>query len=223
MGHFITLTAADGHQFSAWRAAPKHRPARAGLVLVQEIFGVNAHIRSVAEAFAAKDFAVIAPALFDRVRRDTELGYEAKDIAEGRELRGRLNWEDPLRDIEAARRQIAAETAKVGVVGYCWGGSLSFLSACRLGFDAAVCYYGAQIADFAEEKPNCPVMMHFGERDSSIPAEARDRIRKAQPDAEIHLYDAGHGFNCDMRTDYHPQSAELAMERTLNFFERYLR
>ncbi|MEQ8964814.1 MAG: dienelactone hydrolase family protein [Azospirillaceae bacterium] len=211
-----TLTAADGHTLSAFQSLPDG-PARGGLVVVQEIFGLNDHIRSVAEGFALDGYAVLAPALFDRIAPGIALGYTSEDVARGRELRGQVGWDQAVADVGAAIHGVAG-WGKVGVVGYCWGGSLAWLAATRLEPAAAVCYYGGQIADFCEEAPLCPVQMHFGEADPMIPADAVSRVRDAQPGVEIHSYaEAGHGFNCEARADFAPNAAATARERTLAF------
>lgn len=220
MGETIRLTAADGHELTCYRAMPP-RPPRAGLVLIQEIFGVNGHIRSVADRLAIVGYAVHAPALFDRVEPGVELGYGEDDVARGRELRAKLGWDDPLKDIAAAV-DAARAYGRVGAVGFCWGGSLAFLSATRLDVDAAVAYYGGQIIDFVDEHPKAPVMFHFGAKDPLIPADAVETIRVKHPEAEHYVYQAGHGFNCDQRGDYEPQASRLALERTLTFLHRTL-
>ena len=222
MGKTITLTAADGHELTAYRADPQGRP-RGGLVVVQEIFGVNDHIRKVADDFAAEGYAVIAPAMFDRVQRGVELGYKEADIAEGRAIRGKIADSDALKDIAAAHDAVKA-TGKVGIVGYCWGGFIAWLAATRLdGFSAAIAYYGGGIGNVAQETPRCPVMMHFGEKDTAIPLADVDKIRAAQKDrVEIHLYPAGHGFNCDQRGSFDAPSAQLARERSLAFLRRHV-
>jgi carboxymethylenebutenolidase len=182
---------------------------------------VNSHIRRVADEYAAAGYLAIAPALFDRAEPGVELGYSQADIARGREIRGRIGWDDALKDVRAAMK--AAEHAgKPGVIGYCWGGSLAWLAAIRLNPGCAVCYYGGAIADFKEERPTCPVMMHFGERDHSIPIGAVGDIREAQPEALVFVYTAGHGFNCEQRKDYDPQSAAVAKSRTLSFLDENL-
>lgn len=223
MGEYVTLNAADGHTFSAYCADPRRGPARAGLVVCQEIFGVNAHIRDVCEDFAAQGFRAIAPALFDRIERGVELAYDESGTTRGRALRTELGWDAPLADINAARN-LAASAGRVGVVGYCWGGSLAWLAACRLaGLDAAACYYGAQIVQFAEENPRCPTIVHFGADDPLSPAEDVARIRNAHPDLPVLVHDgAGHGFNCDARADYVPAVATAANARTLAVFETAL-
>lgn len=220
MGQFVELTAADGHRFACYRADPAGRP-RAGLVVVQEIFGVNGHIRSVADGFAADGFAVAAPAVYDRVERGIELGYTEADIVRGREIREHIPYEKVLADLTAAADAVRF-AGKVGMVGYCWGASMVWMAACRGRFDAGVCYYGAQIAPIAHEKPGCPVLLHFGEQDASIPPADIAKIRGAHPGLEIHIYPAGHGFNCDHRASYHADSARLARTRTLAFFGKSL-
>lgn len=216
---WIRLTAADGHEFQAWQATPAGTP-KAGLVVLQEIFGVNAHIRHVADDFAARGYLAIAPALFDRVRRGVELGYT--DLGPGREIMAALKLADITADLEAA---IAAAHAggKVGAVGYCWGGAIADLAACRTDVDAAVAYYGRAMVNWLDEKPRVPVLYHFGARDPLIPPEVVAQIRDGRPGHEIHVYeDAGHGFSCDERGDFHPPSAALALERTLAFLDTHL-
>ncbi len=220
MGETIRLRASDGFELSAYRAAPSGTP-RGGLVVIQEIFGVNGHIRRVADGYAAEGFVAIAPALFDRIEPGLELGYGQDDIERGRGLKARAPTDAALRDISAARD--AAAAGKVGVVGYCWGGYLSWLSATRLdGFAAAVSYYGGGIGSVAEEMPRCPVLLHFGEKDHAIPLSEVETVRKAHPDLEIHVYPAGHGFNCDERGSYDADSARLARERSLAFLRRHI-
>ncbi len=220
MEESVRLIAADGHELDAYRAEPEGMP-RGGIVLLQEIFGVNAHIRDVARRYAGEGYAVVAPALFDRIERGVDLGYTEETTAEGRRLRGELGWEAPLKDIGAAIKSLRG-AGKVAAVGFCWGGSLAWLAACRLKPDAAVCYYGAQIKDFAHESPNCPVVMHFGESDALIAPEAVAAIAAAHPELTIFTYPAGHGFNCDRRAGYHAPSAKLAWERSLAFLRKHV-
>ena len=220
MGETVRLKSADGHEFDAFRAEPDAR-AKGGVVLLQEIFGVNAHIRDVAQKLAAAGYAVLAPALFDRIETGVELDYSEETTAKGRALRGELGWEAPLKDIQAALDALRA-SGKVAVMGFCWGGSLAWLSACRLKADAAVCYYGAQIPDFVYETPGCPVLMHFGERDALIAPSGVAAIAAAHPKLAIHTYPAGHGFNCDRRADYDAPSAALAWERSLAFLRQII-
>lgn len=219
----MVLTAADGHKLSAYRAGPA-APAKAGLVVLQEIFGVNGHIRSVADRFAGDGFIAAAPALFDRVEPGIEMGYEADDIARGREVRAKVSLDQALADIKAAIAALNGEGLKVGVVGYCWGGSLAWAAATRLeGVACAVGYYGAQIPDMAEEQPECPVMLHFGEEDASIPLDKVAIVRARHPEVPVFTYPgAGHGFSCDARASYHEASATLARARTLEFLRKHL-
>ena len=224
MGQMIELTASDGHGLQAYRADPAGAP-RAGVVVIQEIFGVNPHIREVADRYAAEGYLAIAPALFDRVRPGVELGYDEGAIAEGRDLAFSMNPDVPVRDVEAAVAA-AAGAGKVGVVGYCWGGSLTFLAACKLDVAAASSYYGGQIVSALEREPDlapaAPLIMHFGEQDAGIPLSDVERIHRAFPDVPIHLYDAGHGFNCDHRGSYDEVSSRTARDRTLALFAERL-
>ncbi len=220
MGERISLQASDGHEFSAYRADPLGTP-KGGIVIIQEVFGVNSHVRGVCDGYAANGYAVVAPALFDRVERDVELGYQGEDLTRGRELRGALGWDQPLLDIQAAMA-VVKHAGKLGVIGYCWGGSLAWVSATRLGVDAAVCYYGGQIIDFVNESPSCPVAMHFGEKDAFISNEDVGKIREAHRGLPIFTYPAGHGFNCEQRADYHVESAQLARSRTLEFISEHV-
>src|SRR5215472_7286716 len=221
MGSFIELTASDGTRLSAYEVAPAGTPCGA-LVVAQEIFGVNGHIRSVCDGFAADGYRVIAPALFDRYERGVDIGYTPADIARGRELKARANTEVALRDIAAARAA-AESSGKVGVIGYCWGGFIAWMSACRLdGFACAVPYYGGGMLDAVREHPRCPVLAHFGERDQAIPVAGVREFAKAQPEVQVFTYAADHGFNCDQRAAYDPASAKLARERTLAFLREHV-
>ncbi len=220
MAEFVSLIASDGHKFQAWAAAPMGKP-RGGVVVIQEIFGVNSHIRDVTERYAHEGYLAIAPALFDRLHRGFEVGYAPDDIAKGRELVGRIDWDKAVLDVEAAHKAAAAD-GKVGIAGYCFGGSLAWLAACRLTFDAAVCYYGGQIARFAKEKPRCPVIMHFGRLDAGIPMTMVEEIRAAQPGVPIHLYDAGHGFACNQRASFDKTAYAEAWKHTTEFLARHI-
>jgi carboxymethylenebutenolidase len=221
MGKMIELTAADGFRLAAYRADPAGR-ARGAIVVAQEIFGVNSHIRSVCDGYAADGYAVIAPALFDRSERGVDIGYSADDIARGRALKAKVTTDTALQDVAAARDALSG-AGKVGVVGYCWGGFIAWMSACRLsGFSCAVAYYGGGMLEAVAETPKCPVMAHFGERDSGIPVDGVRRFAAAHPDVQVFIYDADHGFNCEQRKAYDPPSASLARERSLKHFERYL-
>jgi carboxymethylenebutenolidase len=222
MAKTITLKAKDGHAFSTYLVEPTRRTARGALVVVQEIFGANKHMRHVADGFAAEGFVALVPALFDRVETGVELGYDPKSVEAGRNIRGKIPLEDSLADLQATIRH-AESFGNVGVVGYCWGGSLAFLAATRLkGIGAAVGYYGSMIAAHAEERPRVPTMLHFGETDQGIPMTDVEKIRKARPDVPIHVYKAGHGFSCDERGSYDAESAKLALQRTLKFFAETL-
>ena len=223
MGTQVKLTAADGHQLDAY-FAESNSPARGVIVLVQEIFGVNGHIRSVADDYAGQGFHVIAPALFDRVQRNLELGYNPPDTAQGMRAATQIGMDNALKDVAASINHARSQWPglKVGVLGYCFGGSLAWLAATRLDPAAAVSYYGGRIAQHAAENPRCPVMMHFGAKDAHIGPAEIEKIRSAHPDLPLFLYDAGHGFNCDQRKDFEPQSAGLARQRTLEFFRKHL-
>ena len=218
----IELRAEDGANISAYHVRPPV-PAKAGLILVQEIFGVNSHIRAQAERFAASGYEVLAPAFFDRVQKQVELGYDQESIAKARPLVAELGFERPLLDVKAAKGRLRS-AGKVFIVGYCWGGSLSYLAAARVpGLAAAVGYYGGAISRFADESPRVPTLLHFGEQDASIPLGDVETLRKKQPGVEIHVYPAGHGFNCDQRASYSEPAASQALTRTLAFFERALK
>lgn len=221
MGETLTLDAADGHRLDAYLAQPPGT-VRGRLVVVQEIFGVNGHIRAVCDGYAAAGYRVLAPALFDRVETGVELGYDADSIAEGRRLRAKIPWPKVAADIAAAREQVA-EGHPVGIVGYCWGGSIAWLGATEGGFAAAVGYYGGQIIELNDRTPRCPVMLHFGSEDAGIPLTDVEKIRAAHPDVTVHIYQgAGHGFNCDHRGSYHADAAARALDRTLAFFQKHM-
>ena len=212
----IELTSADGHVFDAYESVGPG--ATAAIVVVQEIFGVNSHIRSVVDEYAAAGFHAVAPALFDRVERNVELGYDKAGVETGRKIRQAIEWSDATADV-AATLDYLASTGPVGVVGYCYGGSMAWLAAGLHGVRAAVGYYGGQIVRFINTIPVAPVMLHFGGLDASIPASDVAAIRAAYPELAIHVYEtADHGFNCDQRASYNPDAAELARARTLEFF-----
>jgi carboxymethylenebutenolidase len=222
MGKTIGLTASDGHSFSVFEASPTGKP-RGGLVVIQEIFGVNEHIRAVTDGYAAEGYYCVAPALFDREAPGLEYGYGPEVFEIVRPLTQKIGMDKMLLDVEAAC-VAAASAGKVGVVGYCLGGSLAWLAATRVqGVAAASCYYGGRIAASADEKPRCPVQMHFGEKDQSIPLTDVDKIRAAVPSSvEIFVYPAGHAFNRDVSQNYEPASAKLARERTLALLRKYV-
>lgn len=220
MAGTVTITASDGHALSAYVAGPEQ--ATNGIVVVQEIFGLNDHIRDVADRFAAAGYSVCAPALFDRVERGIELGYTQGDIAKGRGYRMKLADTQVIADVEAAAARLKGR--KLGIVGYCFGGTVAFWGATRShGFAAASCWYGGGVAGAKDERPNCPVQMHFGGADTSIPMNDVDAIRAAQPNAAIHVYaHAGHGFGCDRRGSFSKKDYELAQQRTLDFLAKHL-
>lgn len=223
MGANVKIKAADGHRLAAYHAAPAEA-SQAAIVVIQEIFGVNSHIRSVADDFAAQGYHTIAPALFDRAEPDVELGYNPGDMQRGMGLAMKIGMDNALKDVAGAMGHARDELrcTKVGVVGYCFGGSLAWLAATRLGPAAAVGYYGGRIEQYAAEVPGCPVLLHFGAADPHIPLSEVDKIRAHHPELRVYVYRAGHGFNCDQRKDYEPQSAKLARERTLEFFRKHL-
>jgi carboxymethylenebutenolidase len=217
MGENINLTAKDGATIGAYRSAPADEP-KGGMVVLQEIFGLNHHIRAVADRYAAVGYLAIAPALFDRVEPGVELGYGEADRPRAMDIRGKTKLEETLADIEAAVA-LAAAGGSVGVVGYCWGGTLAWAAATRLsGISAAVGYYGGGIAGMLNEQPRSPVMLHFGERDKHIPLSDVEKIRAAHPEIPVFVYPADHGFNCDERESYDAASAREAQARTFAFF-----
>jgi carboxymethylenebutenolidase len=221
MGQIIELTAADGHRLSAYRAEPAGKP-RGAIVVIQEIFGVNDHIRKVADGYAADGYVAIAPALFDRIRPGIEIGYSMAEIQEGFGYKTASKTEDAMKDIDAAVKAVAS-AGKVGIVGYCWGGFLAWMSAARVpGLAASAPYYGGGVPDAAGEQPKCPVMLHFGEKDSYIPMEGVAKLKAAHPTQIVHVYDADHGFNCDQRGSWDEPSATLARQRTLEFFRKHI-
>jgi carboxymethylenebutenolidase len=221
MGHWVDLTAADGFRLSAYRADPDGAP-RGALVVAQEIFGVNSHIRSVCDGYARNGYVAIAPALFDRYERGVDIGYTPPDIARGRELKALAKTDAALQDVAAARDAVAG-AGKVGILGYCWGGYIAWMAAARVeGFACAVPYYGGGMTDAIAEQPKCPVMAHFGERDSMIPVTGVNALAAAHPSAQVFIYQADHGFNCDQRGSHDPASARLARERTLAFLRQHI-
>ena len=223
MGHWIRLKANDGFELGAWRAEPKGAP-RGGVVVVQEIFGVNAHIRSVAEGYAAEGYLAIAPAIFDRGERDVDLAYGPDGFARGRAIVEKIPREAMLLDIGAAI-EAAKGAGKAGVVGYCLGGTLAWLASAQLeGLSAVVGYYGGGIVGLKDLTPRVPTMLHFGEKDEHIPQAGVREVAAAHPDVPIYVYPSGgHGFNRDGSPSYDAPSAALARSRTLEFFAKHLR
>jgi carboxymethylenebutenolidase len=221
MGKMIELTASDGHKLSAYRADPAGR-SRGAIVVIQEIFGVNSHIRSVADGYAADGYVAIAPALFDRVQKGVDLGYSPEDIAKGREIRGKVTNEMAMKDVEVSVKALSG-AGKVGIVGYCWGGFIAWLAASKIsGLSAAVAYYGGGILDHTELAPKVPLMGHFGDKDAHIPVAGVKKLAEKYPQHPIFIYAADHGFNCDQRGSYNAPAAKQARERTLEFFRQQL-
>jgi len=221
MGEFTTLMARDGHEFNAWLTAPTG-PARGAVVIGQEIFGVNRHIRAMADDYAAAGYVTIAPCLYDRVRRGIELGYSEPETQEGRGYRLKIPQDKTALDLTASINVIK-HAGRVAFVGYCWGGTLAYIAACEMPVTCAVSYYGGQIAkEHLGKSPRRPVMYHFGERDPHIPLTDVEKIRAADPNGVFHLYPAGHGFNCDERGSYDAASAQAARERSRAFLVAHL-
>jgi carboxymethylenebutenolidase len=220
-GDWQPLQASDGHALQAWCVRPAGEP-RGTVVVLQEIFGVNSHIRAVADRFAAEGYVALAPTLFDRVAPQFETGYTPAEMSRAKAVMAKVSFDRAVLDVAAAA-QAPLGPGKVAVVGFCWGGTLAWLAATRLpGLACAVSYYGRLVVDFLHEHPRCPVLLHFGEEDKSIPLANVKKIQSAHPEQTYHLYPAGHGFNCDQRADFHKASAELAMERTLAFLREHL-
>lgn len=221
MGEHIQLTSADGSQIGAYVASPAE--PKGAVVVIQEIFGVNQHIREVADGYAEAGYFAIAPKIFDRIEADIELGYEEADMGRGIELAfQQLDHAKALEDLQAAINHAAAH-GKVGVVGYCFGGLLTWLSACTLsGVAAASSYYGGGVAGQMDLSAKCPVIMHFGELDAHIPMSDVDNIKAAQPDVPVYVYAADHGFNCNHRGSYDADAAATALQRTLDHFAQHL-
>lgn len=215
----LTLQTADGQTIGAYLAEPVGKP-KGGVVVVQEIFGVNAHIRSVVDGYAAAGYLAIAPAVFDTLEKDVELNYDGPGMEKGRTLVSALGFDRALASVQAAAQAVAS-AGKVGVVGYCWGGSIAYLAAIRLGLPA-VSYYGGRNVQLVNEKAQGPLQFHYGLRDAHISEADREAVRAANPTAEFYVYDAEHGFNCDARASYDPAAAQLARERALAFFGRHL-
>jgi carboxymethylenebutenolidase len=226
MGQFTELKSADGQAIPAYVAQPAGQP-KGGIVVIQEIFGVNSHIRSVADGYAAAGYLAVAPAIFHRVKPNVELGYTPDDMSAGSALKAAseaLPAPGVMQDIQAAI-QYAAQAGKVGIVGYCYGGLLSWRAACTLdGLSAAAPYYGGGMTTPAESerKPRVPVLAHFGDNDKHISVESVEAFKKAHPEVEVHLYAADHGFNCDQRGSYNAEATKLARERTLAFFAKHV-
>ncbi len=235
MGRWIEVISEDGHRLPAWEATPE-KPARGAIVVIQEIFGVNSHIRSIADGFAADGYHAIAPALFDRVQPGFETGYADDDIKAGRALAQKAGVDDVMKDLAATVKLASGAGAggahpgsapgaagRVGIVGYCWGGTMSWVASSRVdGLACAVVYYGGNIASFVGEQPKCPVLCHFGKNDRTPSPEQARSVLAAHPTVEGHFYEAGHGFNCDQRGSYDADASRLARRRTLEFFAKHV-
>jgi carboxymethylenebutenolidase len=223
VGKQFNLTASDAHSLGAYRADPAGKP-KGGMIVVQEIFGVNHHIRALCDRLAVEGYVAVAPAVFDRFVRNFESGYTPDEIAHARSYLGNLNWDNMMKDLDAALGDIKS-AGPCGVVGFCMGGTAAFLAACRLnGLKAAVGYYGGQIAKFADEKPKCPVQLHFGEKDAGIPLSDVEIVKQKQPQAEVYVYpEAQHGFHCDERASFQKEASTLAWQRTLDFLAKHMK
>ena len=223
MGQDIKLTASDQFQLGAYRADPNGAP-KGAVVVIQEIFGVNHHIRSVCDRLAAEGYVAIAPSIFDRIQPNFQSGYSPDEIAEARKFVANPDWPAMLRDTQAAI-DAAAAAGPVGIIGFCLGGSIAFAAATKLsGLCAAVGYYGGAIARFADDKPRVPVQLHFGEKDAGIPLSDVETIKSKRPEVEVFIYPgAQHGFHCDERASYDKQSADIAWPRSLAFFAKHLK
>ena len=229
MGKMIELTASDGHKLAAYRVDPVGANAdkpRGAIVVIQEIFGVNSHIKQVVEGYAADGYVTIAPAMFDRVQKNFDVGYLPEDIARGREVRSKITNDMAMLDADAAIKAAhltLGGTGKVGMVGYCWGGLITWFAAAKLpGLAAAAPYYGGGILDNADLEPKVPLMAHFGERDEHIPVEGVKKLAEKHSKHQILIYAADHGFNCDHRGTYDAPTAKQARERTLELFRKHV-
>ena len=223
MGQTITLTASDGFKLGGYRAEPATK-AKAAIVVIQEIFGVNSHIRNVCDRFAKEGYVAVAPAIFDRIEPDFQSGYSPDEVATARKFVASPDWAAMLRDTQAAIDAVK-DAGPVGIVGFCLGGSVAYAAATKLNrLSAAVGYYGGAIARFADDKPSVPTLLHFGEKDTGIPMTDVEAIKAKRPDMEIHIYSgAQHGFGCDERASYDKTSADLAWQRSLAFFAKHLK
>ncbi len=223
MGHDIKLTASDHFQLGGYRADPA-TPAKAAVVVIQEIFGVNHHIRSICDRLAREGYVAVAPSIFDRSEPNFQCGYSPDEVANARKFIANPDVAAMLRDTQAAIDAVK-EVGPVGIIGFCLGGSIAYGAATRLsGLKAAIGYYGGMIVRFADDKPTVPTQLHFGAKDAGIPLSDVETIRSKRPEVEIHVYEgAQHGFNCDERGSYDKASADLAWPRSLEFFARHLK
>ena len=222
MGNYLNLQAEDGHELSCYEAKPSGE-AKGRIIVIQEIFGVNKHIRGVCDGYAAESYHAAAPAIFDRAERGVEIGYTEDDMQKGFGLRGGLDIDNVIKDVAAVNKHLGGN-GEVGIVGYCFGGLITWLAASQLDMACASSYYGGTIGQHADKKPKCPTICHFGDQDQGIPMEDVDKVRSMNPEVEVHVYaGAGHGFNCDERASYSADSAKLARERTLALFAQHLK
>ena len=220
MNELIEITAKDNHRFSAYISQPSGKP-KAGIVIIQEIFGVNSHIKEVTDLYASKGYLCIAPSLFDRIEKNVTLNYDEHGISKGRNLK-ELCDKDALKDIEASI-SVVSSAGKVAVIGYCWGGSLSWRIGCEASnLSASICYYGGDIPKLKDLEPKCKVLTHFGELDKGIPINDVKIFEETRPDVLTYTYPADHGFNCNHRSQYNKTCANIALERTLKFLEKNL-
>lgn len=224
--NFIKLTTTDHHTLTVWETKPDNPAPKAGLIVLQEIFGVTDYIRSTCVQLAQAGYHVMAPALFDRVEPDVILPYDQNGLETGLEIRTQLNPQDPLKDIDACLKALRQKNPSlpVGVIGFCWGGYLAWQSAQSLPVNAAIAWYGGDIAKITSPQPHCPVQLHFGEKDDYIPPSDWDIIRQSCPDIPLYIYkNTGHGFGCTDRSSYNSEASTLAWERSLAFFSDHLR
>jgi carboxymethylenebutenolidase len=222
MGQNIELKTKDGKTISAYKAEPAGKP-RGGIVVIQEIWGVNSHIRDVTDRYAKEGYLAIAPAIFDRIEPGVKMDqYTQETMQKGFGYMQKVDQDKALLDIEAAVKE-ASKAGKVGVVGFCFGGRMAWLSAARVdGIAASVPYYGGGVPQLASEKPKVPVMLHFGEKDAHIPIASVEEFKKVHPTLPVYIYPADHGFNCDQRGSYDAAAAKLAQDRTLEFFRKHV-
>jgi carboxymethylenebutenolidase len=222
MGQMIELKTKDGQTISAYKAEPAGKP-RGGIVVIQEIWGVNSHIRDVADRYAKEGYLAVAPAIFDRLEKGVVMDQYTQDtMQKGFGYMQKVDQDKTLLDISAAVAE-ASKAGKVGVVGFCFGGRMAWLASARIdGISASVPYYGGGVPGLASEKPKVPVMLHFGEKDQHIPLASVEEFKKAHPTLPVYIYAADHGFNCDQRASYDAPAAKLAQDRTLEFFRKHV-
>lgn len=223
MGKHITLTAADQHQLGAYRADPQGA-AKGAVVVIQEIFGVNHHIRAVCDRLASEGYVAVAPALFDRTEKNFESGYSPEEIQSAMRFVANPDFGAWLKDTQAAIDALQKD-GPVAILGFCMGGTVAFLAACQAnGLSASIAYYGGHISKIADMKPKVPTQMHFGEKDDHIPMNVVEEIKQKQPECEIYVYPgAAHGFNCDERGSFNAEAAKLAWQRSMDFLRKHLK